>query len=398
MPRITKRKRNWCDIVRRIIPKQPSRKLIAAAAAALVCLVLLVVLIVNSLGGKPEAEPEPTPTPVPTPTAAPTEESGNIRANYRPAAEKGGFLPVFRRADTFEKIVCLTVTGCENGTNLAAILDAAKAANVPLTLFPTAKAAEEKGYIAECIRTAVTQGCEVENGTYAKAALYGIDAKAMADDIANGHAVLCRAAGKYIDMRFLYTDDGKDRYDLRTHLYLKKLGYEGIVYRTAVFSTESAETLSKGLAAGNIYELRCTNNDADRLSQFIAYAAGQGYRFVTLRDMFGYDPQEVRDLAGEGLTYPDPDPYEVTGVANYSLGWYSYDIYLIQQKLTSLGLLDHEPTGYFGNNTHEAVKKLQEANDLRVDGVADLRVQGILFGFATAETQQPASTSAPQGT
>lgn len=56
---------------------------------------------------EPAAEPSATPTSMPTPSPKP-EPAYSANAQYRPTA-KEGWLPVFRKAETDEKMIAITV-------------------------------------------------------------------------------------------------------------------------------------------------------------------------------------------------------------------------------------------------------------------------------------------------
>ena len=392
MPRINTR-----ITTRRLRLSQIPLKYLIIAAAALAALIVALVLIIALPSGNGPDAPEPAETAAPVRTGI-AQNADSIRVNYRPAPQPGGYLPLFRKADTMEKILCITVVGCTDGTNLSAILDVAQAQELPLTLFPMAKAAQDKTFVAENLRRAVSLGCQIENGTYNAGEIYAMTDADMAKEITDAQAVLCRSIGKSVDMRFLCTKEGTDRYDLRTHLYLNKLGYCGMVYRSVNLSSESIDTLEAGLAAGNIYELRCNNSDADLLARFAVLAKSRGYTFVTLNDMFGYAPQQTRDLsATDDLVFPEPDPYSPACNTPFSTGWYSYDIYLMQKALSEKGFLEHEPTGYYGAKTAQAVSDFQTANGLEATGKATPEVQRMIFGLETAKNEPaPETEPAPE--
>lgn len=56
----------------------------------------------------------------------------------------------------------------------------------------------------------------------------------------------------------------------------------------------------------------------------------------------------------------------------------------LQTKLISMGYLKSKVTGYYGNQTKEAVKKFQAKNGLKVDGIAGTTTQKVLFNSRTS--------------
>ena len=128
--------------------------IIGGAAAALVLIVALVLLLPK--GGRDravetvaqpaptaeaplvaEGEPLTTPTPGPTPEPAAEPQAANPqRAATRPAAVAEGFLPVFTKANTQEKIVAITVDDCFQAENLEQIVNKAIEVGAKLTIFP----------------------------------------------------------------------------------------------------------------------------------------------------------------------------------------------------------------------------------------------------------------------
>ena len=114
---------------RRAYRRQQQRKrmiITAAAAAVLILVIVHIVLLIPRGTDKPGAVQannptiSPTPsvaadvTPTPTPTIAPSPTPSNPYAKnsvYRPTA-KDGWLPVFKKAETNEKIIAITVDDC----------------------------------------------------------------------------------------------------------------------------------------------------------------------------------------------------------------------------------------------------------------------------------------------
>ena len=140
---------------------QRRRLLIGGGALAALAVMGLVILLLPR-GGAPDraveavvqVTPEPvaqeapvaeapvladTPEPTPAPTPQPTQAANSQRALTRPTPTAEGFMPVFSKADTEEKIIAITVDDCFQADNLKQIVDAAIAVNGKLTIFPIGK-------------------------------------------------------------------------------------------------------------------------------------------------------------------------------------------------------------------------------------------------------------------
>ena len=132
------------------------------------------------------------------------------------------------------------------------------------------------------------------------------------------------------------------------------------------------DTLKNTLAPGNVYLFHTTDNDLSKLLGFIPYATQQGYRLVTLNELFGYPENETSPLSEFDM--PEPDPYVIE---EYKLvnkkNNYIYDVYLIQQRLIELGWLHDTADGVYGDATYMAVGYFQKAIGMQPNGDAPLR-------------------------
>jgi len=60
-------------------------------------------------------------------------------------------------------------------------------------------------------------------------------------------------------------------------------------------------------------------------------------------------------------------------------GMRSQEVKNLQERLRDLGFFEHEPTGFFGEITEEAVKKFQKSKNLEVDGIVGPNTWKMLF-------------------
>ena len=294
----------------------------------------------------------------------------------QPTADPQGYLPIFSKAETEEKIIAITVDDCFQTENLRKIVQCAIDNGGKLTILPIGENLEREN-LREVIRYAYENGMELENHTYTHPAFYRMDLEDMAAEIYKANRIVSETLGVNYQMHFMRTRGGDNRYDLRTHQYIAKMGYYGMAHWTMSGSTASVSTLKSTLAPGNVYLFHTTDNDLDKLLGFIPYATQQGYRLVTLNEMFGYPANEVSPLTDQEMPEPDPYVYEYK-LLNKKNG-YVYDVYLLQRRLIELGWLKGNADGVYGDDTYMAVGYFQKAIGMQPNGDATPDTQEALF-------------------
>ena len=137
--------------------------------------------------------------------------------------------------------------------------------------------------------------------------------------------------------------------------------------------------IQSALRPGAVYLFHTTDGDTQKLKEFIPYAVSQGYKLVTLNALMGYEDNALTSYAEQDM--PAPRPFR-EDYRTHKLGDYAWNVVRMQDALRSLGLLkmDGASTGYFGQQTADAIKKYQARNDLPVTGVADSTTQKKLLG------------------
>ena len=88
---------------------------------------------------------------------------------------------------------------------------------------------------------------------------------------------------------------------------------------------------------------------------------------------------DKEDLADTGAAAEEAAAAEETPAMNYSAGDYSDDIYKIQERLITLGYMEGEADGEFGDMTTTAVKGFQTANSLEATGIVEQATYDKLF-------------------
>lgn len=331
---------------------------------------------------EPTAEPTKTPEPLPTPTPAPT--ANNIadaaHAANRPEPTPG-WLPIFQGAQTNEKIVAITVDDCFQADNLKKIIDCAIENNGKLTIFPIGKNAV-KSQQAAALKYAWENGFELENHTMTHNGLYRSTDEELAQEVYWQSLTLDQILGVNYQVHFLRPKGGDARADQRIHAYISQLGYYGVAHWSYSGSGNELSALKKSLKPGQLYLFHTTDKDLEKLLKFIPYCASQGYKMVTMNEMYGYPANEVSELTVSidelHENVPPLEEYTVVPVT-YKKGNYAYGVYHIQERLKELGYLHDESDGCFGGNTQKAVKNFQKKAGLEASGVADIATQEKLF-------------------
>ncbi|MBP3410528.1 MAG: polysaccharide deacetylase family protein [Clostridia bacterium] len=407
------------DQKRRILEKRRRQKLkkrlMIIVPIAVIVLAALIVLLVNV--GKDikeeklarEAailqatiEANKTPTPAPTPTATPVPEHFNYDEAYVAAARgeqdgpiitpdfakvdpakmdrwpevKEGFIPVLYKAKTTENIIAVTVDDCFQADNLRQIVQCALDNNADLTIFPIGKNLEIDA-IANVVKWAYESGMEIENHTYNHAGMYHYDDERMMNELWYQNAKVSEVLGVNHQMHFFRPKGGDERDDQRVHAYVNQMGYNAIAMWTQSGSTDSMESLYNNLAPGRIYLFHTTNNDLNKLLQFIPGAIARGYRLVTLNEMFGLPDNESKDISTVGER-PDLNGFKVAP-ARLKKTSYIRAAAVVQKRLIELGWLEGEADGVFGNSSFIATGFFQMASGIKATGVADTATQKALF-------------------
>ena len=316
---------------------------------------------------------EELPAGTPQPTPQPTPQADTARAQTRPTPTAEGFMPVFTRANTQEKIIAITVDDCYQAENLRQIVDAAIQADAKLTIFPIGENVLHKS-VGETLKYAWENGFELENHTFSHNGLYGITNEELTEEVYKQQLTLCQVLGVEYQCHFLRPMGGDARGDQRMQMYAGQLGYYGIAH-WSVSGRASNSEMAKGLQPGAIYLFHTTDKDLRKLLKFIPWVKEQGYQMVTLNEMFGYPDNETGELTTpvSQHTIPPLQPYEMVYLPLKKPS-YSWEVYLLQEKLIEMGYLTGKPDGIYGDSCEEAVKAYQKAKGLPETGAVDAQL------------------------
>ena len=330
--------------------------------------------------GETKAVPTPMPSPTPEPQGD-TVSFASLRAATRPTPTAPGYGLVFSEADTEEKIIAITVDDCFQAENLQKMVDKAIEVGGKFTIFPIGKKKKKKAQ-SEVLKYAWEHGFELENHTFTHNGLYRCSDEEMAQEIYMQQQSLSHILGVEYQCHFLRPKGGDARRDQRMQVYAEQIGYYGIAHWSCAGSTSTEREIAKALKPGAIYLFHTTtDNDLDKLLNFMPYAVEKGYKLVTLNEMFGYPENETQPLNGAAKDYPVPPLQPYSRVYDvYKPTRYSWGVYLLQEKLIELGYMKGEPDGVYGHDCAKCVKAYQKDHGMEPNGVADVALQEQIFG------------------
>lgn len=317
----------------------------------------------------PSATPYLTEAPTGTPTA--TVQATEAAEGQEPAFE---YLPVYKKVDTFERKIAITVDDCFQVNNLQTIATLAYQNGGRLTIFPIGENLSKSG-MADTLKTCVFKlGFEIENHTWSHDRIFRLSQYNMAQEIWKQSQALNLTLGVNYEQHFFRLMGGDGSSDQRTHAYLKQLGYKGIAEWSISGSDASIEEIKAHLQPGAIYLFHTTDGDTQKLMEFIPFAVAQGYQLVTMNELLGFEENAVSGYNPQEM--PIPENY-TEDYRTHKVGDYAYNILLMQDKLRELGYLvmDGESTGYYGQKTADAIQKYQEEQGMPATGVADSETQ-----------------------
>lgn len=390
-----------------------------AAIVALVLLVEIIVMVVllsrgcSSRRGTPDVTSQQTApvaaeTPVPADTTEPTEEPTLVPTpSPTPTAQSyavDGYLPVYRKLDTKEKVIAITVDDLAQPANLKKICQLAKDYNARLTLFPVGTMLENDENRETVRRAYYELGFEIENHTYGHDKLYMLSDTEMAESIFKQQQLVSDILGVDYQMHFLRMPGGNGEADPRTHRYLDKLGYRGILSWSYSGTSTSISDIKKHLKPGSIFLFHTTAKDLKKLNEFIPYAVSQGYRLVTLNELLGFEENQTTPLTTSALSVPmpSPEPYVYDHYVQIKPKMKLYAVKFLQRRLVELKYMpaDSAIDGDYGSATRAGVQAFQKAAGLEISDNAEPEMQALLFSDAAPVNPNPVLSTAasPQAT
>ena len=353
----------------------------------------------ESLENNPKIEVTPTPTPAPLPTLSTVSKTSRSKLAPTPTAE--GFLPVYKKANTDEMVIAITVDELNGVTITKKIALMARYYGAKLTFFPTGDNLNRKG-MGSVLRTCLNKlYFEIENRGYDTISqIYRLPNEKMCEQIWKQSIQLENVLGVRYQPHFLRLYGGNGENDLRTHGYLRQLGYYGIASYTYNGNALSSKKLVKTLAPGNVYMFKSTAKDAKKMSALMKAAKAGGYRMVTLNTLFGYSRNATKKISGNILAENMPT------LGDYNNHFYfmkkgdcTWAVYQMQKRLEALGYLHPgSADGVFGKNTAVVLSQFQAKCGLAATGAADVVTQEHLYSAdaPTADVVTPVPTAVPQ--
>lgn len=295
-----------------------------------------------------------------------------------PQPKTGNMPTLYKVEGMTEKEICVTVDDCFQAENLRKIVQAALDVNGKVTIFPIgANVAKES--VGKVVKWAWENGMELENHTYNHVGLYHFEDKRMEQELWYQNCELNELLGVNYTQHFFRPHGGDERDDQRDHAYIQQLGMYGVAMWSDDGSKSQIGTLKKGLAPGKIYLFHTTDNDWSLLEEFIPYAASQGYKLVTLNEMYGLPANETSELTiTKSVEPPALQPFKIE-IPTLKKVTYMRAGAVVQERLIQLGWLKGAADGEYGAGSYEAVGKFQQAMGLDADGIAGPTTQAVLF-------------------
>ncbi len=285
-----------------------------------------------------------------------------------------GFLPLCAGKRTGQKIVALTIDDCNQADNLQEIIRIISDYGGKATIFPIG---ENISFLAPTLRKAVSKGFEIENHTQSHSGLFAQSDEAMAYEIWQQNYEVSQALGVDYQMHFLRPRGGDNRYDQRTHSYLRQMGYYDITYWSQEGSLSTVDEIMTALKQGDIILFHTTDYDLSVIQELVPRLTAAGYQMVTLNEMFSLPQNEQSPLTVNCTPMP-PLPYERFDQI-LQKNDYLYDVFLLQKRLSELGYAVEKCDGCFGVLTEAAVKSFQSDAGLEVTGICNVATWNALF-------------------
>ena len=340
----------------------------------------------------PTPTPDPDNTPTPEPTPQPTPDMSDPTAALRPVAMAENLLPIYKKAFTEEKVIAITLDECSGETITAAFVKLAQNYGAKLTLFPTGESIMKSGMNTLLRRCVFELGFEIENRGYSDIArLYQYIDNMMVQEIWKQSVALNFALGVKYQPHFFRMYGGLGENDPRTHAYLKQEGYLGIAHWTTACSGMAISKIPEKLTPGGIYFFKSNQDDGQRMYALMKAAKEQGYRMVTLNELFGLPANEYHQVQGSLLAEKMPVfHYDANQYYDLYVGDAAWAVALVQNRLSQLGYLPEDSAdGVFGEGTATGVRLFQAQIGRAASGVADVKTQEALFAIDAPRNPRP---------
>ena len=342
----------------------------------------------------PPAEGDATPEPTPSPTPEPTPDDSDPYARLRPLAMGENLVPVFKKAFTNEKVIAITVDECSSPAILEQFANAAQKYGAKLTLFPSGENVLKNGMQRVLQRCVLQMGFEVENRGYSGLSkVFQLPNEEMVQEIWKQTVALNYVLGVRYEPHFFRAYGGLGENDPRTHAFLKQEGYYGIAHWTVSGSDTAASKLPGKLTPGGIYLFKTTKDDGERMKALMEAAQSEGYRMVTLNDLFGYPANSYTQADGSVLSDTMPVFDFQDEIYELYPGDATWLVFRMQERLRELGYLskDSKSDGMFGEGTAEALRMFQAQVGRAASGAGDKVTLEMLF--ASDATVNPKSAA-----
>ena len=360
--------------------KKQQKRMLLIGACALAVVAIVIILIVALPSKKNAPDPIAQPTSVPTPEAtlvpAPTQVPGlGITSSSNKFTSA---LPVYHCPEVTRNKIAITIDDCNEARNVQKIIDLAIRNGAKLTIFPIGNQLSSD-VLKDALRNAYNAGFEIENHTMSHIYQDKLTDEEFFNEVYNQEKAIRNILGVDYKMNFLRLPGGNGEEDPRVHHYLNALGYKSIADWYYSGTDADIYYIYKRLKPGAIYLFHTTDEDYQKLKQFIPYAISQGYELVTLNNLVGYPENSAYQFGT--LEAPEFTPFVYDEYIVMEKGMRATCIKYLQAELAELGYLPSGSVadGIFGAQTEQAVIAFQNRHGLEPTGKADLDTQALLF-------------------
>lgn len=279
---------NGLPMLKKNKPSKPPRKkgglsgstLVTAVMIVIIAALVIAIVIVNR---KPEKSYRAKGgASVESFTADPVQTDPPL--TLRPEPEEEGFLPVFYRAGTEDRIVAITVQGLTTECDSEDLLASCALNDTRLTFFVTG---EEVRALAEVLPVIRLGGHEIESRGYSGKPFTPLSQEELRREVDAAETVLSGVISDRYRMRFLRPNSLSDDSDPELHAYLSQKGYYGIA-RWSVLNPGSMEEISPGC----VIAVDLSSYSTANLRKMVQTLHDNGYKCVTLEELFGYSTPE----------------------------------------------------------------------------------------------------------
>ena len=207
---------------------------------------------------------------------------------------------VLKHGDRNEKKIAITVDDCyvSRRDNIVRDVELCNQYGIHMTFFPIVKTGCLNEKYRDIWQSVLDAGCEIGCHGYQHLHLGSFDYWTLLKRLGRWQEELDKTLGYHYETRWLRPpygsiSGGKKLNENKLTSALKRFGFEHIIHWD-VSETHADQALEK-VQNGSIMLFHANHKDTRCLETIIPTLLEQGYEFVTLSEMFGFDPPETSE-------------------------------------------------------------------------------------------------------